>query len=67
MEELTELESKEIQDRIDNDENIQAIYGMLHRFREWNRDWDMFMKQKPKNADDFVQLLSKQFEVRVKQ
>lgn len=43
--------------------NEENIYKMLHEFRNWNRDWDTFMAKKPKNADQFVAMLAKKYEV----
>lgn len=45
---------------IDNEENI---YRMLHEFRNWNREWDLHMAKNPKNADEFVAMLAKKYEV----
>lgn len=43
--------------------NKNNIYAMLHEFRTWNREWDTFMRTKPQSADDFVEHLSKLYEV----
>lgn len=66
IEKLSEIEASEINDRISDDKNVSTIYEMLHTFRNWNREWDTWMKNKPKTADDFVNELAKNFDVRKK-
>ena len=43
--------------------NEKNIYRMLHEFRNWNREWDLYMVKNPKNADEFVAMLAKKYEV----
>ena len=43
--------------------NVENIYRMLHEFRYWNKDWDTFMTNKPKDVDQFVAMLAKKYEV----
>lgn len=43
--------------------NEENIYKMLHEFRNWNKDWDLWMVRKPNNADDFVKHLATRYEV----
>ncbi len=49
-----------------SEDNKDNIYSMLHDFRNWNRDWDTFMKEKPQTADEFVEHLSKKYTVKKK-
>ena len=63
---MTEEEQYGIQERINSDKNIENIYNMLHEFRRWNKDWDLYMKNKPMNADEFVQNLSKKYTINQK-
>jgi len=46
---------------IGNDNNEFNIYAMLHDFRNWNRDWDVYMSQNQLDADDFVKHLAKKW------
>lgn len=46
--------------------DVSAIYQMLHDFRNWNREWDLYMSSKPDDVDEFVQKLSKKYEVKTK-
>jgi len=51
---------------MEQEKNVEATHKMLHDFRNWNRDWDLYMKNNPIDADKFVEQLSKQYEVKVK-
>ena len=53
-----------IMDKVILTENEENIYKMLHEFRNWNREWDIFMAKKPDSADVFVKSLAKQYEVK---
>ena len=43
--------------------NLENILGMLHEFRNWNREWDTYFTKHPKNVDEFAELLSKRYKV----
>ncbi len=43
--------------------NLENILGMLHEFRNWNREWDTYFAKHPKNVDEFAELLSKRYKV----
>lgn len=43
--------------------NLDNILGMLHEFRNWNREWDTYFAKHPKNVDEFAELLSKRYKV----
>ena len=43
--------------------NEENVYRMLHEFRNWNKEWDLYMAKNPKNSDDFVAMLAKKYEV----
>ena len=43
--------------------NLENILGMLHEFRNWNREWDIYFLKHPKNIDEFAELLSKRYKV----
>jgi hypothetical protein len=60
---LTEEQEKNLQDAIDGDSNLQNIYVMLHEFRNWNREWDLYMSKHPIDASVFAMSLSKKFKV----
>jgi hypothetical protein len=48
----------------DNTSNLENILGMLHEFRNWNREWDIYFAKHPKNVDEFAKLLSKRYKVK---
>lgn len=43
--------------------NLENVLGMLHEFRNWNREWDIYFAKYPKNVDEFAKLLSKRYKV----
>jgi hypothetical protein len=43
--------------------NLENILGMLHEFRNWNREWDTYFLKHPKNVDEFAELLSRRYKV----
>lgn len=43
--------------------NLDNILGMLHEFRNWNREWDIYFAKRPKDVDEFAKLLSKRYKV----
>ena len=43
--------------------NRENIYAMLHEFRNWNREWDLYMRRNPDDADKFVDKLDKKYVV----
>ncbi len=49
--------------------NEEQILGMLHEFRNWNREWDLYMvthRSGPKGVDAFVEHLNKRWSVKKK-
>jgi hypothetical protein len=47
-------------------ENKRNLYNMLHRFRDWNREWDLVIHHFPEDVDGFVSFLDKQYNVTIK-
>lgn len=47
--------------------NKENIYRMLHDFRNWNREWDLYMAHHPDSADEFVEILHKKYTVHSKE
>jgi hypothetical protein len=43
--------------------NLGNVLCMLHEFRNWNREWDIYFAKQPKNVDEFAELLSKRYKV----
>jgi hypothetical protein len=48
-----------MENKLLEDSNRVNLYAMLHEFRNWNRDWDLYMSRRPIDVDDFVERLSK--------